>query len=581
MPAAYFSSDARNLLLPPRSWFRASRLAGLDGLPIFVAQGAAQVAEFSGTLQKFSSIHADDLSIDVAGAVAYQKCRQIGQLFDRAEAVQRVAIESELFEVRTGQDSGEGSLRGNGTGGNRVHANAAIAPLDGEAASESFDAGFRDGGGDNVSRTRRRVGCGYAEYSSMVASSDPAASAGHGCMERAHEHDADYRIECAGGKILGAGDEVSGSVVDQYIERGLFPDRVDHGFDGVEIAHVARKGLNCASGGGGEFGCGLFEHGFAAAADVDSCTEFEEALSHAFAQARSSPGDEDAFAVEKILLEHECSVPVRLANERSRDCSDDFKLPLELRSILYECLPHSSARWECFPEMKSEDIAGDAEAVIGVLEFGRHAGTGGAARDLDLMAPGTSAGGLALAELEAAWIALGRHRIIVGIVPVAAPLVDIVANIVEAEKVGGVTGDWLWAVLPASGIIGTRLRRLVAPGELFLFFVASGGALPLGFGGQTVRVAGLSSQPLAILCAMKPGNAGHRLIGMIEIRIVPEGWRRSGGRAEEQFILRVRDLCGCQQEGIDPDTVDGTFAVLTGVAAHQEPAFGDGDQRWF
>ncbi len=123
-------------------------------------------------------------------------------------------------------------------------------------------------------------------------------------MERAHEHDADYGIECAGGKIFGAGDEVSGSVVDEYIERGMFPDSVDHRFDGVEIADVAWKGLNCASAGGGEFGCGLSEYGFAAAADVDHCTEFEEALSHAFAEARASPGDEDAFAVEKIFLEH-------------------------------------------------------------------------------------------------------------------------------------------------------------------------------------------------------------------------------------------------------------------------------------
>src|ERR1700682_816635 len=219
--------------------------------------------------------------------------------------------------------------------------------------------------------------------------------------------------------------------------------------------------------------------------------------------------------------------------------------PLELTSIVYECLPqrlsgHPLERTIGKPEAvpspirqpgvvrrRSEDIAGDAEAVIGVLEFGRDAGTGGAACDLDLMAPGTSAGSLALAELEAAWIAPGRHRIIVGIVPVAAPLMDVVANIVEAEKVGGVTGDWLRAVLPASGIIGTRLRRVVAPGELFLFFIASGGALPLGFGGQMVRAAGLSSQPFAILCGTKPGNAGHRLIGMIEIRIVPEGWRQS------------------------------------------------------
>src|SRR5260370_15162523 len=114
--------------------------------------------------------------------------------------------------------------------------------------------------------------------------------------------------------MVGAGDEVSGRVGDQDIEGSRFADRVDHGFDGIEIADVARKGLNCASGGGGEFGCGLFEDRFPAAADVDGCTEFEEALSHAFAEARASPGDEDAFAVEKIVLEHECSVRVQSAN---------------------------------------------------------------------------------------------------------------------------------------------------------------------------------------------------------------------------------------------------------------------------
>src|SRR6202030_3250412 len=99
---------------------------------------------------------------------------------------------------------------------------------------------------------------------------------------------------------------------------------------------------------------------------------------------------EDAFAVEKIFLEHECSVRVQLANERCRDCSDDFKLPLELSSILYECLPQrrplertiGTAEVVPFPSRfvsplgvldRSEDIAGDAEAVIGVLEFGRDA----------------------------------------------------------------------------------------------------------------------------------------------------------------------------------------------------------------
>ena len=51
---------------------------------------------------------------------------------------------------------------------------------------------------------------------------------------------------------------------------------VDHGFDGVEAADVAGEGVDCSLGG--EFGGGLFENFFAAAADVDGGAEFEEAL---------------------------------------------------------------------------------------------------------------------------------------------------------------------------------------------------------------------------------------------------------------------------------------------------------------
>ena len=54
------------------------------------------------------------------------------------------------------------------------------------------------------------------------------------------------------------------------------PDGIDHGFDGVEVAHVAGDGVDWAFRG--EFGGGLFEDFFAAAADVDGGSEFEEAM---------------------------------------------------------------------------------------------------------------------------------------------------------------------------------------------------------------------------------------------------------------------------------------------------------------
>ena len=133
---------------------------------------------------------------------------------------------------------------------------------------------------------------------------EPAAAAGQGAVERSHEHDADNGVPCAGRKVFGAGDEVSGSVVDEDVERDFAPDGVDHGFDGFEIAHVAGDGVDCALRFLGEFGGGLLEDFFAAAADVDGGSEFEEALGHAFAEAGAAAGDEDALVLQKVGSEH-------------------------------------------------------------------------------------------------------------------------------------------------------------------------------------------------------------------------------------------------------------------------------------
>ena len=85
------------------------------------------------------------------------------------------------------------------------------------------------------------------------------------------------------------------------------PDGIDHGFDGVEIADVARESVDGAFGGGGKFGGGLLENVFTAAADVDRGAEFEEAVGHGFAESGAAAGDEDAFVAEKILRNMSCS----------------------------------------------------------------------------------------------------------------------------------------------------------------------------------------------------------------------------------------------------------------------------------
>ena len=126
----------------------------------------------------------------------------------------------------------------------------------------------------------------------------PTASAGHGGVERAKEDDADYGLEGARGEFLGAGDEISGRVVDENIERAVFPDGVDRGLDGFEIADITRQGVDGAVDA--EFRGGLLENFYTTAADVDSGAEFEKALRHGFAEAGAAAGDEGAFVSEEI-----------------------------------------------------------------------------------------------------------------------------------------------------------------------------------------------------------------------------------------------------------------------------------------
>src|SRR5271166_6580243 len=114
----------------------------LQRFPILVGEGAAEVAEFSGALQEFSTVHADDFSVDVAGAVADQKCGEVGQLLRGAEAVERIAVEREGFELGARHQARECALRRNGAGSDGVHADSTIAPLDSETAGERFDSGF-------------------------------------------------------------------------------------------------------------------------------------------------------------------------------------------------------------------------------------------------------------------------------------------------------------------------------------------------------------------------------------------------------------------------------------------------------
>src|SRR5438128_11893456 len=98
--------------------------------------------------------------------------------------------------------------------------------------------------------------------------------------------------------------------------------------------------------------------------------------------------------------------------------------------------------------------AGYAEAVVRVVKVGRDAGASGAAGHLDVMAPGASAGRAALACFRARRIAVRRKSVVIGLVPITAPFMHVLADVMQAERIGRVLSHWLGAGLQALFVIG-------------------------------------------------------------------------------------------------------------------------------
>ena len=77
-----------------------------------------------------------------------------------------------------------------------------------------------------------------------------------------------------------------------------------------------------------------------------------------------------------------------------------------------------------------------AESIIGVMKFRRNAGAGSAPAGLDVMPPGAAARCPPFAAVRPRWVAFGRFGVIARMIPIAAPLVHVLTDIVEAERVG-------------------------------------------------------------------------------------------------------------------------------------------------
>src|SRR5207253_5473511 len=93
--------------------------------------------------------------------------------------------------------------------------------------------------------------------------------------------------------------------------------------------------------------------------------------------------------------------------------------------------------------------------------------------------------GPATAVSRALGIALRRASIIARVVPIGAPLVDVVANVIEPASVGSITPNRLRTGFPARGVVRQRFGWCITPGVEFAFLSPARGSLPFRLGGRS------------------------------------------------------------------------------------------------
>ncbi|MHC2436729.1 hypothetical protein ACVMB0_004104 [Bradyrhizobium sp. USDA 4451] len=134
---------------------------------------------------------------------------------------------------------------------------------------------------------------------------DPAPADRVRYVEGAVHHDVGHGIKPSRGELLGARDEIAGSVVDQIGEGTAGgPDRLDHLVDRHGVADIDAVADHASAMLGHQFGGGLVADALASAADMHLGPELEEAGGHGLAEAGAAAGYQDAPPGKKLIGEH-------------------------------------------------------------------------------------------------------------------------------------------------------------------------------------------------------------------------------------------------------------------------------------
>src|SRR5262245_2876962 len=140
-----------------------------------------------------------------------------------------------------------------------------------------------------------------------MAFGDPTLAGGERAIGGAVQHDIEDGIDGAVGERLSPGNKVTGSIVDQHIERSVGEGGIHQAVDSFRRANVNDMGSNLAGQRVFELFRGILQDLGPAAANHQLGAELDHAPAHGLAEPGAAAGDQHAFSLEKIRLKHVAS----------------------------------------------------------------------------------------------------------------------------------------------------------------------------------------------------------------------------------------------------------------------------------
>ena len=271
-------------------------------LPFCLAQ-ARQRRKHGRALQPPATVDGDAIAVNVAGLIGYQMGGEIGEFAMLSGAARGLKL-SQCSAIDAGTSRSQAPLVGKAPGEIATarmpfgpHSTARLLVMASTPALAIALGTHR--------ATQSSVGRDDAEDDTAVAFGDPTLAGGERAISGAVQHDVEDGIDGAVGECLGAGNEVTCSIVDQHIERCVGKGSLHQAIDSFGRANVDDTGSNLAGQRVFELFSGILKHLGAPTTDHQLCAELYHAPPHGLAKPGAAAGDQHALSLEKIGLEHD------------------------------------------------------------------------------------------------------------------------------------------------------------------------------------------------------------------------------------------------------------------------------------